>query len=560
LPDSTTLTPASTTQTSETRPGILLPLCISLAMGCSLLVLNAALPLYGPWFHTSLLADLGSWILLPTHVLFPGRPLNPTLFHFYTDPPPSLAQSWQETLLLFILFSCILLIYLLALYILPQRISKRFILVSTLLFGIIYLLSAVVTSPDIFSYISYARMGTIYHLNPLTTAPLAIKDDPVFPHLYWSDQPSAYGPTWIILTCILQWLVIPFGVENVLPMVLALRLLGLLAHLYSVLLVWSIGGHLQRQQGIFTPSTRILATLAFAWNPLLLFEACLNAHNDTIVLLFVLLALWFLLREAELRTSMLLSATLLFALGTCLKINTLLLFPGLLLFLWTQPHRLQKIVIVLGTYPGVLVLLYIPFWQQGEPLVLLRVNPGTYRSINTLPDFITRIYNSTANLLGAPLASESGSPTETTFRTLSILFFVALYSLLCWRALHPAHSWRTPVSLLRSLTLTWLLYCALGTPWFWPWYTTLFFGLFSLLIAGGLLEKQKATLPAVALFSFSLLSLYCFFTWAPYASFIPGLPGFRVAFLRGLWAWFLPLLAFFAHKAAKHNRINAPFS
>src|SRR5207302_7069741 len=74
-------------------------------------------------------------------------------------------------------------------------------------------------------------------------------------------------------------------------------LFGLLMHILSTILIWSISAHLLARKGLATPVQRMRATLAFAWNPLLLFEACVNAHNDEAVLFFVLLAIWFLVRH-----------------------------------------------------------------------------------------------------------------------------------------------------------------------------------------------------------------------------------------------------------------------
>jgi hypothetical protein len=98
-----------------------------------------------------------------------------------------------------------------------------------------------------------------------------------------------------------------------------------------------------------------------------------------------------------------------------------------------------------------------------------------------------------------------------------------------------------------------LLYCALGTPWSWPWYAVTFFGLYALLEAyqeGNKVNSDvqwrylRLRLPlAVRLLSFSMLTLYCFYAWGPQHSFVPGLPGFEWAYLSGLWVWLLPLLA-----------------
>src|SRR6266700_3963792 len=263
-------------------------------MAGAFLLIGATLPLYGLRFQTSLLSDLFPWLLEPTRLLFPGRPLHPALFHFNQASSPPIGLSWQDTALLFSLFVLQLIIYIAAVHYLPRLITRRYIIGSLILLGLICSLFPIVTSPDIFSYISYARMGVLYHLDPLTTVPRIINHDPVYQYLYWTDQPSAYGPVWVIISSALQWITGMFGTAKLAPMVLALRLLGLAAHLWSTWLVWSIAGYLLRAQGQPSSPLRVQATLAFAWNPLLLFEACVNAHNDTVVFLFVLLAIWLL--------------------------------------------------------------------------------------------------------------------------------------------------------------------------------------------------------------------------------------------------------------------------
>ncbi len=99
------------------------------------------------------------------------------------------------------------------------------------------------------------------------------------------------------------------------------------------------------------------------------------------------------------------------------------------------------------------------------------------------------------------------------------------------------------------MTLIWFLYCALGAPWMWPWYLVTFFGLFALIEAVDADRWQQKPvfgilhLPLAArLFSFSMLSLYCFYAWGP-RLIIPGLPGFQWSWVRGPVVWFIPLLA-----------------
>jgi len=504
-------------------------------------IVDAVLPLHGLLFSSAQLTPLSQQFLLPSRILFPGLELLPSLFSATQHlPAPSLMESRSETALLLGAFSLLFLCYGFALRHLPQKITLRSILLFACLFGGICVITPAVTSPDLFSYIIYARMSVVYHLNPLVTAPFAVAKDPVYSLLYWKNQPSAYGPSWIMLTGLLQWFTNLTGTKtNVTAMVLLLRCLGLAAHLWSSILIWSIGGYLQRIRGKENRYMRVLATLVFAWNPLLLFEACVNAHNDTVMLLLILLVLWFLVRRSSLFSYA--CVALMLALATCLKVNAALLVPGLLIYVWLQPGRWQKFAVVLPVYFATVVALYMPFWDHGAILQVLNVNPGTYRNINTLPDFFGQLYNSVRHLSGFPLAPEIGSRAERVAHALSEALFALAYTCLCLQALFTRYRLRTPVQLIQWMTIAWFLYCLVGAPWFWPWYAVTFFGLFALVEASARTERQVLWSVATCVFAFCLLSVYCFFVGGIYNSFVPFLTGFRWAYLRGVWVW-LPVL------------------
>jgi hypothetical protein len=87
----------------------------------------------------------------------------------------------------------------------------------------------------------------------------------------------------------------------------------------------------------------------------------------------------------------------------------------------------------------------------------------------------------------------------------------------------------------------------LGAPWFWPWYTITFFGLFALLEATQAFSWQAntpwgtLTIPrAIRLFTIGIFGLYLFSGQALNTA-IPGFSPMRWNYLRGLWAWLTPL-------------------
>ena len=97
------------------------------------------------------------------------------------------------------------------------------------------------------------------------------------------------------------------------------------------------------------------------------------------------------------------------------------------------------------------------------------------------------------------------------------------------------------------MALVWILYCAIGSPWFYPWYLVTFFGLFALIEATSQRDQWLfyfLQLPlATRILAFSMLGQYCFYTWGALHTLIPLLPGFLWSYLSGLWIWILPLLA-----------------
>jgi hypothetical protein len=605
--DFTTLPPEG----SKRRSGY--PFAMLFAMVCAILLMDAILPLRDFWFKEALLTQLGWWPVLLSLLLFPGWTLIPPIPQIHAIGLPQVIQSWEMWPLLPGAFVVVFLVYLMALRRLPRLVTFRFVFKSMLLLGILYTFIPIVTSPDVFSYIAYARMGVIHHLNPLTTLPTAIRTDSIYNYLSWIDQPSAYGPTWTFITSAWQWMFTSFGLNYLLAMVMALRIQGLVMHLASTLLIWSTGGYLQQLNGNISSTRRMLATLAFAWNPLLLFEACVNAHADTTLLTLILLSIWFLARNAacskghvitlherhqgrqqghaltiyeriweatgerlggacfrwfklapiehnkhSLYWPIILAAAML-ALATCLKINVILFAPGLILYAWAQEPvtgKFKRVAVASATFMFIFLLLYAPFWQDGAILNTLSVNPATYRSINSLASFSGHFYNAIVSTLSSPIVESIGSPAERFTHTLSLGIFLVIYMLLCWRVIRRPARISTLRGMISWMAVAWLVYCALGSPWFWPWYIVTFFGVYALIEASTSYGNQAFGVYFVRLLIFSMLSIYCLNTWGPTHSFIPGFPGFEWSYLSGLCVWVLPLVGAAILARIKDARVN----
>src|SRR5579859_659865 len=524
----------------------IMPYFFVLMMGGALIFFAAVLPLQGIGADDALLSHGHAFFLGPTHILFPGQPIRMILPITAKTWHSTVLLSWRETGLMFCLLLNVFLLYLLALIILPERIHLKFILISTFLLGLVCAFIPVVTSSDVFSYIAYARLGIIYHHNPLTTWPASIIQDPVITYLYWVNQPSAYGPVWAIITCAMQWVLGLNSPAGILRMMMALRFWGLMMHLGSTYLVWSISGALQRRRNGFSEERRLRATLAFAWNPLLLFEACVNAHVDVTLLFCILLAIRVMARREQPSLRVYLVAACLLALACCIKINVVLLAPAFFIYLWkARGWHIWRVLAVAGTFGATVVLLYAPFWDKGHVLNVLRFNPATFRNINSLPELGNRLFDALTFFNYKKLPYGAASPAEHFTHSTSMILFALVYLALCLVALRPGRVDTLP-KLIAWMAASWLLYCFIGSPWFWPWYLVTFLGLFAILES---LHPQNwivglFRLPlAVRLLTFTSLTLYCFYTWGAIKTTLPGHPAFEVSFARGLWVWVLPLLA-----------------
>ena len=530
-----------------------LPILILGMMVCCFVLLDAVLSLQYLRFNDALLTRLGRWPLLPVHILFPRYEVLSSYMDRRIPLPLAIDRGWKETAILFAAFSAVFLVYIVALRNLAQRVTLRYLLISTAILGSICVVFASLLSGDIFSYIAYARMEVIYHINPLVYGPWFIGKDNVYHYVYWFDQPSIYGPTWVFLTGSIQWLLLQCGFSGLVSIVLSLRIFGLAMHLSSVALVWSLIGLLQQRYGFVSTEKRVFATLAFAWNPLLLLEACVNAHVDSTILFVVLLVIWFLLRSttAKYPLPFLIAVGALLAIGACLKLNVGLFVPGLLLYLWFQRDRVRNILTFIGVFLVVMVLLYAPFWQQGALLHTFLNAPALARNINTPADFFANLYNGIvysfvhATFMHTPGHLFIVSPAEQVAHLLSLGAFALAFVYMCWYAIRVPERINTIPALIRWFAILWLLYSVLGSPWFWPWYLVVFFGLFALV--EGTTDRRvwfvgPFRLPLmVRLLTFSSITLYCFFSWAATSSFAPGLYFFYWSDFCGLYMWLLPI-------------------
>jgi hypothetical protein len=152
-----------------------------------------------------------------------------------------------------------------------SQLSGRTVLLLIAALHALVILGPPLVSTDVFSYQSYARMGSVYGANPYLNGPYAISLDTVFPYVgaKWSYIPSAYGPAFTVFSYL-------FASLSVAASVVAFKAVAAVSSLAIVALVWNLA----RIRGV----DPVKAVALVGLNPLLILYAVGGGHNDLLML------------------------------------------------------------------------------------------------------------------------------------------------------------------------------------------------------------------------------------------------------------------------------------
>jgi hypothetical protein len=184
-----------------------------------------------------------------------------------------------------------------------------------------------------------------------------------------------------------------------------------------------------------------------AWNPLVVLHAAGDAHNDAVMLLFVSLAMYLAVRGRSLWASVALAGAVL------IKFVPVLLLPLLVASVWRseREHSRQRVLLSLLVVPLAVELAYLPFWD-GWRTLQPSLDEGSY--LTTSPQAALTV------LVNGSLRDET---TGSVLSVVSRLLFIPLLVMSVAR-IKGGHSLPGEGALLLVL---WL---AVATPWFMPWY------------------------------------------------------------------------------------------
>jgi hypothetical protein len=236
----------------------------------SLLLVSLAAARAGILVPAAKVGDYPGWIAGPTGVLTSW--LN--------------ASAHTERVLFTAVIATMLVAYLIVVYSAP-RLRPIWVLGAIVVLHVIFLLSPPLSLSDVFNYLNYGRMEAVYHLNPYMTIPaLEPHGDPTFLLSNWHGLLSPYGPLFTVFTMAL----VPLGVAG---SFWAMKVALMLASLATVFLVYRCAELLGRNP--------LSAAVIVGVNPIVLVWGLGGDHNDFLMLFFLVLGFWLLLRAAAMR-------------------------------------------------------------------------------------------------------------------------------------------------------------------------------------------------------------------------------------------------------------------
>jgi alpha-1,6-mannosyltransferase len=171
---------------------------------------------------------------------------------------------------------------------------------------------------DMFGYITAGELLAFHNLNPMVYPASHVPNLPLAEYSAYARTAPNYGPVWTWIEAAVVGIV---GRPDLLRLTLGFKAVAVVAYAATaaVLLV------LLRRRA---PDRMAAGLLAFAWNPLVLFEVGVNAHNDIWIGLLILLGVLFW----EMRRPVWLLAAL--TLAALIKLPVVALLPLFFLAAW----------------------------------------------------------------------------------------------------------------------------------------------------------------------------------------------------------------------------------
>ena len=345
------------------------------------------------------------------------------------------------------------------------ELGVRLVTWTSVAFVVFAVLLPLLYSRDVYAYATYGRMASIHHANPYVSVPRDFPHDPLYGLVgpEWRTVTAVYGPAFLLVSAgLTRWL------HGAVALIWAYKLLAGAAALGIVLLV-------SRLSSRMWPSRAAFATVLVGWNPVVLFHDVGGGHNDLLVGLAIVIALWILARGGRPGTawppSLGREAAAVAALAVASMVKATAAIPMILVVVaavWRRrgAERWKAFGVLAGVVAVLVAAFAAPFAQTHDPtfgLSSLAAHEGWLAP--------TRFFRVVLGHIAHPLGGDAAKTAVQTFVrvALPVVFLVAFVAIareVGRRASHGDDG-------VRALATAWgwaLLVALLCSPVLWPWY------------------------------------------------------------------------------------------
>jgi hypothetical protein len=291
----------------------------------------------------------------------------------------------------------------------------------------------------------------LYWASPFSTIPNQYSSDPLYRYVVWHDTTLPYGPFWAV------------------PAAITSKLAGndLLANLFGFKLMvtlhfWAGMALLYHTLQLLHPEHTLRGLFLYAWNPLMQFEVAGNGHLEAMLIFWMLVAIYFLVRRQYL-------LMLLGLAGACLvKFTLAIVVPLFLIGMWQayaqKPlmYRMKQIVLGMGAMGVTVLLLYLPFGGIQSSIPGMKYLKDLF--LASIPTMLLYVFR-----------DDRGVEVQTAQDIVHYIFLTIISSIILWQCLR---LWRLHIPTHRQIVYRVLqgsfeisfAYLLLASFWFEPWY------------------------------------------------------------------------------------------
>jgi glycosyl transferase family 87 len=301
----------------------------------------------------------------------------------------------------------------------------RWVAAGVVVLHALFVLSPPLLSKDIFSYLEYARLGVIHHVNPYGHVVKAVPGEQIYKFLGWRSVASAYGPLFTVATYPLAKLGAGAGLW-IIKVVTGAASLGCVA----------LVADCARRLGRSPAAAAVLVGL----NPVLLVYGVGGAHNDIIMMLLGVAGVALMLRSREgLGTAAV-------VVGGAVKASIGVMLPFMLL---AARDRVRSVIGIAASGAAMLAIAVAAFHSQAL---------GVFRVLHQQQRLVSddAIPNQLARAIGGP-----GVTSEV--RLVSRLLLIAAIAYLLWLVWRRGYDWIAACGWA-------LLALVVGSSWLLGWY------------------------------------------------------------------------------------------